>query len=133
MGFKFHHGGKTWEMDALIGDEIIALEDQLGIRYIELQPGARARDTLAILATFLARDKSEEQVGKAIKRLTYKEILNDIWSYDVESSMPTEFDGDGGDLPKVTAPTSGTGTSSSSRRSRTAGPRQSPGASPSTT
>lgn len=130
MGFTFHHGGRSWDYDSLTGVELTDLEKVLECRYIQIEPGVNAKHTLAILATFLSRDKSEDQVEKIIKRLTRKEILNDIWSYTVDDDMPTEFE-DG--LPKATAGTSGTGTSSSSRSRRTAGPRQSRGSSRSET
>lgn len=127
MGHLFHYGTKTWEFEELTGDEIIALETLLDVRWFALEPGSKMRDTLAILATFLSRDRSEEQVEKIIKRITYKDMLDrKVVTYVDESSLPTEFDGEAGDLPKVTAPTSGTGTSSSATR-RGTGPRQSRG------
>lgn len=129
MPFRFHYGDQTWELDDLTGEELEALEATLQCRYIDLEPGLKARDTLAILATFLSRKLDEERVAKAIKKLTLRQIRDDIWSFSADDSMPTEFlDG----IPKA-AGGRGTSTSSSSRVRRSTGRPTSPDGSPSET
>ena len=120
MPFQFHYDGQTWDYEDLTGEELEALEAHLGVRYFELEPALRARDTLAILATFLSRKMSEEQVTKAIKKISLRTI-KDHWSWTDEPSLPTEFE-EGVPDPKA-AVVSGTGTSSSSRGRRSPGLR----------
>ena len=120
MPFQFHYDGQTWDYEDLTGEELEALEAHLGLRYFELEPGLRARDTLAVLATFLSRKMSEEQVSKAIKKISLRTI-KDHWSFTDEPSLPTEFENGLPDPKAVGA--AGTTTSSSSRARRSRGPR----------
>lgn len=107
---RFHHDDDRWWFSDLTGPEVLDLEKSLGENYMRWQLES-AKVTLAILATFLSRTRTEVEVAEIINGMTLADILK-CWDVE-EDDLPTEFR-DGVPLggPASTDTTTGSGSSS---------------------
>lgn len=87
---RFSHGDESWLLSDLTGREVEALEKHLGKNYIELRWGVNASDTLATLATFLTRTRSEAEVEEIIAGMKIADIAG-CWSIE-DDDLPSEWE-----------------------------------------
>ncbi len=99
MALRFTFEGDTFDTGSLLVREVEALETRLGVRYIELRPMASMRDKLAIMATFLLRTRSEEDVAKILNDITV-DAVETMWDVAPADDLP-EFYQDGMPDPKA--------------------------------
>lgn len=124
---RFHHGDESWLFTELTGNEVIDLERVIGTNYMRWDLTS-AKVTLSVLASFLARTHSQDEVGTIIEKMTFPDIVN-CWDVEDED-LPTEFvDG----IPLGEAATEGSTTGSSSAEKPSAGLPALPEPSPSGT
>lgn len=127
--WRFHWEDESWLLADMTGNEVIELEKHLGISFLDLRPGGSARHTMAVLATFLTRTRTEPEVAKILNSIKIGDILK-LWSVE-DDDYPTEFS-DGVPKSEPAGTTSITG-SSFSPDTPGAGPQTSPDDSPSGT
>ncbi len=94
--------GQLLRFDDLRGEEAVEIEEKLGVPYVQILMGSRMSHRLAVLAVFLRRKMSEDEVAKAIQSLTVAQL--DEMVELVEVDLPATWDdgrplGDGASTP----------------------------------
>jgi hypothetical protein len=99
--FTFTYEDKTYAYGSLKVREIEALEDLLDCRYVEIAPFTTMRHKLAIMAVFLKRDHTDDEVATLIEGMDL-DAVQGMWDV-VEDDLPSEYE-DG--IPLAEADTS---------------------------
>lgn len=99
--FTFTYEEKTYTYGSLKVREIEALEDLLDTRYVEIAPFTTMRHKLAVMAVFLRRDHTEDEVAAILEGLDL-DAVQGMWDV-VEDDLPDVYEGG---VPLVEADTS---------------------------
>ena len=113
MAWLVNWEDRKYNTDDLTGREILALQDYLGVPWLRFRPKGDARHALAIVATFLSRDRSEKDVEKVLDTILDHVTVRDLGDIieHIDDDLPDTFT-DGVPDPKAEDP--GTSTSSCS-------------------
>lgn len=92
MQIIFTYDGVSYQVGSLLVREAEAIEAKLGVRYVDIRPLGSMRDKLAIMATFLLRSHSEEEVAEIIDGLSL-DAAEEMWTVEDDDTPDVYVDG----------------------------------------
>ena len=105
MAYLVRFEGEAFNTDDLTLDEAIAIEKVTGRSWVLINPFRSAEDCKAIMVTFLARARGEDEANKLVGALSLGDVLKAV---DVApDDLPDTFEGG---LPLAEAGTSTVGS-----------------------
>jgi hypothetical protein len=113
-GWRFTYEGETWAIEDYLLSELEEVEKRLDLPgWYALVPQGKAQHAACLLAVWLRRKLSEDEVAGILERMTLGDFLR-IAHYDEQDVIPTQWDDtspkEGSDGEAVTTGSAGPGS-----------------------